>query len=213
MHASYGTGFKSPTLSDLYSSFGSRDLKAEKSEGWDAGVEQAFWDRRVVLDATYFNNHFRDLIDFDFITSRENNIGEARAQGVELGAAMKPTDSLTMGLNYTYTNSQDETTHLSLLRRAPNKIGAFLNYRYYVLRGDVTLSANYVSSRADIDPVTFSQTRVGGYTLINLATSYKITNSLEITARIDNLLNQHYEEVDGFGTADISFYGGVKWSF
>ena len=66
------------------------------------------------------------------------------------------------------------------------------------------MSVNYVSSWADLDPVTFAQTRVGGYVLVNLATSYKITNSLELTARIDNLLNQHYEEVDGFGTADIS---------
>ncbi|HET6249301.1 MAG TPA: TonB-dependent receptor [Tepidisphaeraceae bacterium] len=212
LHATYGTGFKSPTLSDLYSEFGSRDLKAEKSEGWDAGVEQSFFDRRVVLDATYFSNHFRDLIDYDFITNHEDNIGVARAQGVELGAAFKPTDTLTMGLNYTYTSTRDETTGLSLLRRAPTKIGALLNYKYCPA-GDVTLSADYVSSRADIDPVTFAQTRVGGYVLVNLATSYNITHSLQITARIDNLLNEHYEEVDGFGTADISFYGGLKWTF
>lgn len=212
LHASYGTGFKSPTLFDIYSEFGSPDLKPEKSQGWDAGVEQAFFNRRLVLDATYYSNHFTNLIDFDFITNHEDNVGEARAQGVELGAAIRPTDRLSTGINYTYTDSQDETTRLSLLRRAPHKVGAFINYRYCA-HGDVTLTTNYVSSRDDIDPVTFNRTRIGGYTLVNLATSYKVTDWLELTARIDNLLNQHYEEVAGFGTADISFYAGFKLSF
>jgi vitamin B12 transporter len=212
LHASFGTGFKSPTLSDLYSSYGSRSLKPEQSQGWDAGVEQSFFERRVVVDATYFNNHFTDLIDYDYISNHEENIGEARAQGVELGSAIRPTDRLTLGANYTYTDTEDETTRLSLLRRAPNKIGAFANYQYCP-QGDVTLTVNYVSSRADIDPVTFNQIRLGGYTLVNLATSYKVTNNFELTARIDNLLNQHYEDVAGYGTADISFYGGFKLSF
>ncbi len=212
LHGSIGTGFRAPTLSDLYSSYGSPTLKPEKSLGWDAGVEQSFFDRRLVLDATYYNNHFTDLIDYDFVTNREENIGEARAMGVELGAAIRPTDTLTMGVNYTYTDSEDETTHLELLRRAPNKVGSFLNYRYCP-RGDVTLTVNYVSSRADIDPVTFNQTRLGGYTLVNLATRYKVTNNFELTARIDNVLNTHYEEVAGYGTADLSFYGGFKLTF
>jgi vitamin B12 transporter len=212
LHASYGTGFKSPTLSDLYASYGSRDLKAEKSIGWDAGVEQSFLKRAIVLDATYFDNHFTNLIDYDFIANHEVNTGEARSQGVELGAAVRPCDKITTGINYTYTNTQDETTRLSLLRRAPSRIGSFINYRY-CRQGSVTLTANYVSHRADIDPVTFSRTSVGGYVLVNLATAYKITDYLEFTARIDNLLNSHYEEVAGFGTADISFYGGLKLSF
>ena len=127
LHASYGTGFKSPTLSDLYSSFGSPALKAEKSIGYDAGIEQSFFDRRLVLDATYYNNHFTNLIDFDFITNREDNISEARARSVELGAAIHPLDRLTLGVNYTYTESEDETTRLELLRRAPSKVGAFAN--------------------------------------------------------------------------------------
>jgi vitamin B12 transporter len=48
---------------------------------------------------------------------------------------------------------------------------------------------------------------------VNLATSYRITHYLELTARVDNLLNQHYEEVAGFGTAGISLYGGLKLTF
>ena len=119
---------------------------------------------------------------------------------------------MTTGINYTYTKTEDETMRLSLLRRAPSRIGSFINYQYS-RQGNVTLTANYVSHRADIDPVTFGRTNVGGYMLVNLATSYKINDALEFTARIDNLLNEHYEEVAGFGTADISFYAGLKLSF
>src|SRR6185437_15049325 len=174
--------------------------------------EQPLFNRVLVLDATYFNNKFRDLISFDFIANRELNIGRARSQGAELGAALKPWDPLTIGVNYTYTDTEDESTHEELLRRPRNKVGGYLNYRY-CRNGSLTLSGTYTSSRADIDPVSFGRTRVGSYLLVNLSTSYKITDHIELTGRIDNLLNQHYEEVAGFGTADFSLYGGLKLTF
>ncbi len=212
IRASYGTGFKSPSLSDLFSPFGSPNLKPEKNQGWDVGIEQTFFKGALVVDATYFSNSFRDLIDFDFIALKEQNIGHASTEGVELGTAIRPCELLTIGANYTYTDTQDETTHMSLLRRARNKVGAYINYRYCP-RGDVTLSGTFVGGRADIDPATFNRTNIGSHTLVNLSTSYRITNYLELTARIDNLLNQHYEEVAGFGTAGFSLYGGLKLTF
>lgn len=211
-HTSYGTGFKSPTLSDLYSSYGSPTLKPEKSMGFDFGVEQGLFDRALVLDATYFNSHFTDLIDYDFASNHEENIGAARTQGAELGASIHPCRNVIAGINYTYTQSEDETMRTELLRRPKNKVGAFVNWKY-VPKGNVSLSVNYVSSRADIDPVTFNNSRVGAYVLVNVSTSYQLSDHVELYARIDNLLNQHYEEVDGYGVADISAYAGVKVKF
>ena len=80
-------------------------------------------------------------------------------------------------------------------------------------KGDVTLSGVYNGSRADIDPVTFGRTRLGSYTLVNLATSYRLTDNLTPTGRVENLLNRHYEEVAGFGTASVGFYAGLKLAF
>ena len=212
LRGSYGTGFKAPSLSDLYSPFGSPTLKSEKSEGWDAGIEQALFADRVVADATYFSNEFRDLLDYNFITNKEENIGHARASGVELGLKLRPTDDLTLGASYTYTNTEDLDTKSALLRRPPNAVSAQATWDYS-RKGHVTLGMNYASSRADIDPVTFANTRLDGYVVVNLATSYRLTDHATVTMRIDNLLNEHYQEVDGYQEPSLSIFGGLKLTF
>jgi vitamin B12 transporter len=212
LRGSYGTGFKAPSLSDLYSPFGSPTLKSEKSQGWDAGIEQALFTDRVVADATYFSNEFRDLLDYNFATNKEENIGHARANGVELGLKLRPADDLTLAANYTYTNTEDLDTKSALLRRPPNAVSAQATWNYS-RKGQVTLGMNYASSRADIDPVTFATTRLDGYVVVNLATSYKLTDYATITMRIDNLLNEHYQEVDGYQEPSLSIFGGLKLTF
>ncbi len=209
---SYGTGFKAPTLSDLYSPYGSPTLKSEKSYGWDAGVEQAFLDNRLTASATYFSNQFTNLLDYNSVTNMEDNIGHARAQGVELGLNARPIDELTLGINYTYTDTKNLDTNSPLLRRPPNAVSAQGTWQYS-RKGQVTLGANYESSRADIDPITFANTRTASYFVVNLATSYQVTDHAQLTLRIDNALNEHYQEVNGYQEPDFSIFGGVKFTF
>jgi vitamin B12 transporter len=212
IHSSIGTGFKAPSLSNLYSNFGSPDLKPEKVTGWDAGVEQRFFNGRLAVDATYFHNSFDNLIDFNFVTSHLENVGASTTQGFEFTLTARPTDTLSFALGYTYTDTLNTETDQELLRRAPNKFSLSGNWRYCP-RGDISLTLVYNSSRADIDAVTFGRTRTGCYTLVNLATSYRVTDNVTLYARIDNALDRDYEEVSGFGTPHISAYAGVKWSF
>ena len=117
MRASYGTGFKAPTLSDLFSTFGSRDLKPEKSHGWDAGIEQAIFTNKLVAQGTYFSNRFTDLIDFDFVRNKLQNIGHAESRGVEAGLSFRPIDPLVFSVSYAHTETEDLSTHTALLRR------------------------------------------------------------------------------------------------
>ena len=70
-----------------------------------------------------------------------------------------------------------------------------------------------MGERADIDPITFSITQADHYLVFNLAASYTISTSVELFARIENLLDEEYEEVLGFGTAGFSTYGGVRLTF
>lgn len=212
LHASYGTGFKAPSLSNLYSAFGSPDLKPEKVRGWDVGLEQALGSDRFLMDVTYFRNDFSNLIDFNFVSNRLENVGAASTDGVELTFTLRPVKDVSVGLNYTYTDTLNRVTDKELLRRSPNKIGVDVDWRYSA-RGDITLSGVYNGKRRDIDPISFSQADIGDYTLLNIATSYRLTDHLTLYARAENLLNQHYQEVAGFGTAGISFYGGMKLSF
>ena len=215
----FGTGFKAPTLYQLFAPatlwgpIGNKDLKPEKSKGWDFGVEQNFFKNRVTLGATYFRNDFKDLIQFDW-GQGYINIAKAKTEGVELFASAKPIDDLTLRINYTYTDTEDKTTGEALIRRPKNKIGFDINY-HFLNNGNVNLGVIYVGKRDDLD-FSISPSRMvklDQYTLVNLAVSYDITKNFQLFGRVENLLDKEYEEVKGFGTPGLSFFGGMKLSF
>jgi vitamin B12 transporter len=213
LHASAGSGYKVPALSELYGSEGNPDLKSETSYGWDAGVGQSFDKNRIVFDATYFHDQFTNLIEVvNFTTFQPTNVGRAKTDGVELGMTLRPADSVSAAFTYTHTNPQNLSTDQELVRRPRNKIGMDVTWQY-CRKGQITLSGTYTGDRADYDPVTGDITRLGGYTLINLSTSYQVTDNLTITARVENLLNERYEEVAGYGTESIGIYAGFKYRF
>ena len=215
----FGTGFKAPTLYQLFAPatlwgpIGNKDLKPEKSKGWDFGVEQNFFKNRVTLGATYFRNDFKDLIQFDW-GQGYINIAKAKTEGVELFASAKPIDDLTLRINYTYTDTEDKTTGEALIRRPKNKIGFDINY-HFLNNGNVNLGVVYVGKRDDLDFSISPSRRVklDQYTLVNLAVSYDITKNFQLFGRVENLLDKEYEEAKGFGTPGLSFFGGIKLSF
>ncbi len=215
----YGTGFKAPTLYQLYAPatlwgpIGNKDLKPEKSKGWDFGVEQNLLKNKVILGATYFRNDFKDLIQFD-MGQGYINIAKAKTEGIELFASAKPIDDLTLQINYTYTDTEDKTTGETLIRRPKNKIGFDLNY-HFINKGNVNLGVIYVEKRDDFDFSTSPPRRVklDQYTLVNLAASYDITKNFQLFGRVENLLDKEYEEVKGYGIPGLSFFGGIKLSF
>jgi vitamin B12 transporter len=214
LKGSYGTGFKAPSLFQLYAPiYGDENLKPEKSAGWDAGLEQSLFGERVVLGATYFNNRFKDLIEFDSGLSKYINIGEAETKGVELFASVRPMDDLTLRASYTYTDTEDKATGKPLLRRPKNKVGFDAGYRF-LAKGNLNLGVVYAGERDDFDYSAWPATRVklGDYLLVNLAASYDVTQNIQVYGRIENLLDNRYEEVKGYGTPGISVFGGLKLS-
>ncbi|MGH7592851.1 MAG: TonB-dependent receptor plug domain-containing protein, partial [Gemmatimonadales bacterium] len=116
LRASFGQGFKAPSLYQLYSNYGDNTLQPEQANSWDAGVEQHARDGRLVLSAAYFNLDSRDLITFlDCTTPRPlcatepfgnyANVARASAHGVELQATVNPNDALALTANYTFTDT------------------------------------------------------------------------------------------------------------
>jgi vitamin B12 transporter len=216
LKASYGTGFKAPTLSQFFDPFsGNPDLKPEKSRGWDIGMEQSFWQNRLAFGGTYFDNKLTDLIDFGpapFFKSI--NIGKAETEGYELFAALTPLSDLTLRADYTRTVTEDERTGLTLLRRPGHKAGFNANL-HFLGKGNIDLGITYVGRREEQDFSTSPATRVElpSYTVINLAASYDLNSHLQMFGRIENLLDKDYEEVLGFGAPGITGYGGIRLSY
>jgi len=211
---SIGTGFKAPSLYQLHSEYGDETLGAEKSKGWDLGIEQAFFDDRLVLGLTYFNNEFENLINYDSATSLYTNVAEAESDGLEFFASASPTDDLTIRFTYTYTETEDKATDDELLQRARNKAGFDVNYSF-LEKGNVNLEATYVGERDDNDYSTYPATRVemDAYALVNLTASYDITKNIQIFGRVNNLFDEDYEQVTGYGTPRVAGFAGVKLSF
>ncbi|MGA1844743.1 MAG: TonB-dependent receptor plug domain-containing protein [bacterium] len=213
LKASYGTGFKAPSLYQLYSPlYGSPALEPEKSYGWDCGIEQGVWNDKVVTGITFFRNRFREMITFDWDTWKYENIQKARSQGIECMLSARPADDLTLKGSYTYTDTEDLSTGESFLHRARNRFSLGADYAL-AEKGTAHLEVRYVGRRYDNDYSTSPATRIilREYVLVNLSASYSVTESFQVFGRVDNLLDERYEEVKGYGTPGINGFAGFRF--
>src|SRR5256885_1010116 len=126
LKASVGSGFKAPTLGELFESFppfffANPDLKPESSVGYDLGIEQGLGGGLVRVGATWFHNRIRDLITTDLTGTTYANVGRASTDGVESFVAYQPLRQLSLRLDYTYTQATDDVLHEELLRRPKHK--------------------------------------------------------------------------------------------
>ena len=211
LRGSVGTGFKAPSLVQLYSSYGNPDLDAETSTGWDIGVDQQIIRNRLAAELTFFDNDYDNLITFNPSTFVLENIDSAYTQGIEAALTTTVTETLSVKSAYTYTETQNRQTDESLLRRPRNKGSVTLLYEP-TNRITSQLQWRFYSSRFDNDYSSYSpvRTTLAGYGIVDIAITYKASDSLDLFTRVDNLFDQEYEEVLGYGTMGCAAYGGVK---
>ncbi len=211
LRGSVGTGFKAPSLVQLYSSFGNSELRPEENVGWDVGVDRDLVKNKLSVSASYYHNYFDNLIAFDPSTFILNNVRNAETSGCEVATDLKVTESFSLGAAYTYTDSQDDDTGEALLRRPKNK--ATLTAAYLpTSRIKTQLQWRVYSSRFDTDfsESTPRRTTLGGYGLVNFTVSYQVSDKVELFSRVDNIFDKEYEDVLGFGTLGAAAYGGIK---
>jgi len=220
LKASFGTGFKAPTLSQLYVSypafffFGNPDLKPETSVGYDIGFEQPLLDNRLRFGATYFHNTIANLINSTF-TSWEN-IGQAKTWGTESFISLAVTDTLSLRADYTYTRAVDERTRLDLQRRPRHK-GSFTvlwkPYEPLLLSATVLSVSDWIDNYDRNNPNPAPNGKAPGYTVVNLAANYKVDKNVDLFARVDNLFNLRYENPLGFQRPGLGAYGGMRLAY
>ena len=230
-----GKGFKAPTFTEQFArgfATGNPDLDPEKSYSWEAGFDQVLWKNKLVLGATYFYQKFDDLITFINRPDPEpdfENIQAAKSKGIELSALFKPGYGFTLGGNYTYLDTEvtdDGGTGgpdspfeegKELLRRPDNTASGFVNWAWKGFQ--IRFDGLYVGERDDLDFRTFPAKRVtlDEYFIVDLATSYTFNlkhpyiKDFKIFGKIQNLFDEHYEEVFGFSPPDPSFRIGLAF--
>jgi vitamin B12 transporter len=216
LKATLGTGFKSPSLYQLYAPaniwgpIGNENLNPEEATSWDVGIEQDLLNGKVHLGGTYFSSRFDNLIDYDY-TQGYINIANASSKGAEFLLEFSPRQDLVFFASYSHIIAKNQDTGDLLLRRPKHKFTASVNVRF-LEKGHFNLSLIHIGKRDDQEWIDWISTRaeMDPYTLVNAACSYDIHAAIQVFLRLDNVLDQRYELIKGYGTPGFSIFGGFK---
>jgi len=205
LHASHGTGVKNPTLFELFSSFGDPELQQEQSRGSDLGLEYRYGGGRHLLDLTAFSRTLEDEIGFDLGTfSYANRDGESDYKGIELSYRGQLDEAWSMAASWTHTRAEDASGR-TLLRRPRNT--ASLQLDWQAGRFGANLGLHYTGDQQD--EVSAGRVELDAYSLVNLAADYRWRDGWRLYGRIENLLDEDYQEVVGYGAAGAAAYLGL----
>jgi vitamin B12 transporter len=212
LRGAYGTGFRAPSLYEIgYNAgpFGNGvALDAEESEGYDLAISW-FGDNGLYLEAVYFDQTVDEEIFFDLQTFSgylQGN-GEADSSGVELIAEWPLLPSLSLTGNYTYNDT--ETSDAGERPRRPEHL-ANLGLNWQGFDNRLSLGINARLSREAVDT---EGEPLDNYEVVNVNARFEILRGLDIFGRVENLLDEDYEEVRNFNTSGAAAYAGVRYSF
>jgi outer membrane cobalamin receptor len=225
---SYSTGFKEPRLEETFAgppySLANPGLKPERVRAFEAGIAQDFCKGRYTLNATYFNNLFRDQINYEEIDlvnfiGEYLNVNKAFAQGAEVELQAKLRSRLSLNAAYTYTSTEilDNPAPIDplynpgmpLLRRPKHSATVLLSY--LGRRWGANLGGSFVGRRPDDDFDGLGILHAAGYARVDLGGWYAINSRITAYANVANALNDHYNEVVGYPALTANFRAGMRF--
>lgn len=208
LRGSWGTAIISPSFLDLLPNFfGNPDLVAEEGQGGDIGVDQELFEGSLRLGLTAFYNSIENLIQF--VGFSLQNVGRARTSGVEFSAEFgSPTEGWFARAGYTRLRAKDEDTGEDLIRRPRHSARAGAGYRTREVRAWIDVV--YVGEREDINFSTFARETVDAFIKVDFAAHVEVGGDARATLRVENLLDEKYEEVRGFPGAKFNAMVGFE---
>ncbi|HEU4685700.1 MAG TPA: TonB-dependent receptor [Nitrospira sp.] len=225
IRASYATGFRAPTVNELFfPNFGNSNLRPEKSQGGDIGVDQTLFDKRLTLTATYFWTKYRDQILTVFSPAScppetfgfcPQNFGSTSAKGVEVGLKvnllrdLRWVKSLDVQGQYTHTatrNYSNPDNNTRLPQWPVHQYSAVISYRPIdplLMKVEFRYVGQRFNDARNAQPMP-------AFDVWNLAASYEVVKQVQVYLRADNLFDRRYEEILYFGVPGRSVYGGIR---
>jgi len=220
LRAAWGTAVKNPTFSERFGTYtnfvGNPNLQPEESTSWELGIDQLFLDGQINASATLFNaeleneiNGFSEAVGGGFTAS--NKDGLSQRQGLELAVMADLSDTLSVNTAYTYTDSTEFKNaidgYVDEVRR-PRHIASF-NLAWQAQK-KLQLNANVQYGGKQTDTAYPNIVTLADYTLVNLNASYSATEQLDIYMRLDNVLDDQYEEVFSYQTLGFGASVGLR---
>jgi len=214
---SLGRGIKEPALIENFAreSFyvGNPTLRPEKTDTFEAGFSRDWLGRRVHTEVSYFRNRFTDRIEFDFSKNPATwqNINRSWARGLELTGSAKVWRFVNARANYTKLYTRNVTNNIpdaEMVRRPRNSGSVALELT--PRRWSLMAGARFVGERQEDDFVFFAINRNQGHENVFVNGSFQVTRHVELHVRVDNALNERYQEVLGYSSLSRTAIGGVR---
>lgn len=210
VYAGYGTGFRAPSINDLFSPgfvnfagvtayAGNTDLDPESSKNFEIGIKSKI-SKNHRLEANIFRNEIEDMVSFSGTDNQAVNSDEVTLKGIELSYKGKAS-KLDWALGATIQRTDDISNNQPLVRRPNNKFTANLGLAM-TNRTHIGIDAIISSSRQDNDFSAFPVQRVSlpSYGLVNFSVKHKLSKHLDLGLRIENVTDEDYELAQGFNT-------------
>ncbi|MDZ3831468.1 MAG: TonB-dependent receptor [Sphingopyxis sp.] len=232
LRASYGEGFKAPTLYQLYSEYGNDALAPEKAHGWEAGIEQSLFGNALTVGATWFDRTTTNQIVYNgcvpgttnplcFVpgapaTPRFGyylNVARSETRGIEAAAALS-LGGLTLDGNYSWIVAEDRSAGTAnfgnwLPRRPRHAANASASYSFDF---GLTLGAAVRWSGKSYDNASNAR-QLDDYTLVDLRAEYALSDNVRLFARAENLFDEQYMTAYRYGSPGRSLYAGIRGRF
>jgi vitamin B12 transporter len=224
LRASFGQGFKAPTLYQLYSVYGNLALNPEEADSWDAGIEQRFFENALTLSATGFYRKTQNQIDFVSCPNAHplctpgrfgvyDNTARSRAKGIEI-AGKADLGPVGITANYTLTDTENTSPGnvnrgKALARRPKHAANFSANYKWPF---DISTGINlrYVGDAFDNAANNFV---LEDYTLVDFLASWQVNKIVEIYGRVENVFDEVYAITRNYGNARRGVFAGVRTKF
>ncbi len=211
LRASWGNGFKAPTL--FQSTFfccgaiePNSGLKPESSSAFDAGFEWRAAGGRVVFGLTAFKQSTEDMLNYAFAEGRYENIAVVDSTGAEIHGGIALSSSLSLNANYALIDATDGAGNP--LIQVPRHSGDLsLDFD-----AGGAFSGRLLVRHNGAEP-GFGGGGVENWTRLDLTGRYRVAESLELFARLENLLDEHYQQILGYGTPGRSGSVGARVRF
>lgn len=224
IRAAAGSGVKNPGFGELYGYvdgryIGNPNLKPEKSEGWEAGLEQTFADGAALVGVTWFDSTLKNEIYTTypaplFVATPANRATKSKQHGLEAFAQGR-FGAFQFDASYTHLKARENG--VEEVRRPKDIASLAVTWFASDDRGSATLVVRYHGDQKDLaytDP-SFVPVRVtlDDYTLVNFNAEWRLTDKVSVFGRVENLFDEDYQEVFSFVSPGRGVFAGLKASF
>lgn len=210
LSGAWGTGFKAPTVSQAvcdycFSTDPYPELRPEHADGYEAALGWRSADRRLEGRVTVYRLEVEDQIVYftdPAFNSYYLNIDETRTDGVEVEGRADLAAGFDLSIAYAWTDAVDATDGSRLLRVPEHAASATLGWTGERLSGALTVrsESEMLDSGGERD----------GFVTANLNAAWALTEQVSLTARIENLADEHYQQLLGYGEPGRSGYLGIR---